>query len=121
MDEIDAEIESRQRSADGLFISNPKVIEDYEARKEKIETLEKEIDDRKNNLERDNDEIKDLEVCTCAPQKLILQDTWLPSLEELVNSISEKFSEYMRRIGCVGEVGLKKEEDYNNWGIQIKV
>eukprot|EP01127_Copromyxa_protea_P014444 TRINITY_DN4020_c0_g1_i1.p1 TRINITY_DN4020_c0_g1~~TRINITY_DN4020_c0_g1_i1.p1 ORF type:complete len:175 (-),score=36.34 TRINITY_DN4020_c0_g1_i1:161-685(-) len=27
----------------------------------------------------------------------------------------------MRRIGCVGEVGITKEEDYSNWGIQIKV
>lgn len=62
LEEIDAEIDSHQRSADSLFISNPKVIEDYEKRKEKIETLEKEIADRQAGLDRDKEEIGELEV-----------------------------------------------------------
>jgi hypothetical protein len=45
-----------------LFISNPKVIEDYEKRKEKIEQLESEIEDRQSSLDKDKEKIEDLEV-----------------------------------------------------------
>jgi hypothetical protein len=39
----------------------------------------------------------------------------------LQGKIHNKFCEYMVNIGCRGEVKIKKDEDYDKWGIEIWV
>ena len=38
-----------------------------------------------------------------------LPNSWLVPLEELINRINERYSDFFRRMGCAGEVLLKRD------------
>ena len=57
---------------------------------------------------------------------------WLPALESLIEHVNNGFSASFDRgygnahnlttgIGCVGEVRLSRDDDYEKWGIDILV
>lgn len=50
-----------------------------------------------------------------------MQALWHPALQELVESIGEKFSAAFDRIGCAGEVKISENDDYDKWAIDILV
>jgi len=50
-----------------------------------------------------------------------IKDQWEPELDALVAQISEAFGENFAKIQCAGEVGVHKDDDFEQWAIQIRV
>ena len=50
-----------------------------------------------------------------------VREQWEPQLDALVEEISDAFAENFSKIQCAGEVGVHKDEDFEDWAIQIKV
>ncbi|CEH18097.1 Structural maintenance of chromosome protein SMC5/Spr18, SMC superfamily [Ceraceosorus bombacis] len=88
---------------------NEGVIAAYQARKQQIDQLEKQLSSlngRKASNDRNLNKI------------LPRYET---HLDKLIERINEKFSAAFERINCNGEVKLEREEDYAKWGIVIWV
>jgi chromosome segregation ATPase len=112
LEELDERILTLRAKADLNWSTNPKVIEDYEKRKAEIDTLENELNQQQHVLEERRIQIEKL------------KQSWLPEIQRIVAAINTSFAEYMRAIGCVGEVRLhtdQEEEDYAKFGIEIWV
>ena len=53
-----------------------------------------------------------------------LKVSWLESFEQLIDRINTNFLEFFNRMGYAGEVGLRRgqhENDFENYGISIRV
>jgi len=109
IEELDAMIGEHRRKSDMLYAANPKVVEEYEHRKRQIEELSTKLETEKEAQAELKAEIADI------------KGKWLPDLENLVGDINNTFSRFFQEIGCVGEVALEPHEDYDKWGIEIKV
>lgn len=90
---------------------DPKVLAEYEERKQIIEELEHQM---KNEHER---------AIQLENQLQVLHEKWFPEIERIVETINNNFSAFFAKMGFVGEVELTRaeERDYNNYGIQIRV
>ena len=75
---------------------NPHVMRQYEERKKEIAKLQEQLDGA--------DEEKDIKK----KQLEVKLTTWEASLINIVDSVSQKFSAYMKEVGCAGEVKLFK-------------
>ena len=106
---LEDEIESEKARLELMHEGNGGVIREYEQRKKKIDTLTARLADIKNALSEIDDRIKEL------------RDQWEPELDSLVGKISTSFSLNMEQISCAGEVGVHKDEDFDQWAIQIRV
>lgn len=108
-DELRQELENQRAKLTGILETNPGVVEQYEHRKQLIETLEKTVEDRQKKAERIERRIKHA------------RDNWKPALEKLVESIGSRFSAAFDRIGCAGEIRISENDDYDKWAIDILV
>lgn len=120
--ETEAAMEEANAKVNGIEM-NADVIRQYEERKREIEEIRATLSDL---TEGKNSKLVELNRKR-AP--------WEQSLEVAVAKVNEKFSEYMKRLDCAGEVKLKKgsaderrgeadsEEtgDFKSWGIEIRV
>ncbi|CAG9801367.1 unnamed protein product [Chironomus riparius] len=90
---------------------DPKVLAEYDERKQIIEELEHQL---KSEQERTQQLEKQLQT---------LHNKWFPEIERIVETINNNFSTFFAKMGFVGEVELvrKEERDYNDYGIQIRV
>jgi len=109
LEQLDEAIAEAKARADVSYSTNPKVIEEYEARCKEIETLEGKLQSEQNQL---NNEINRVEE---------LKKEWLPTLQEMMEKINKSFSKYFDEIGCSGEVQLQEHEDFDKYGIAIRV
>ncbi|KAK9367744.1 hypothetical protein V1509DRAFT_625177 [Lipomyces kononenkoae] len=109
LDELDGRIAGTRTQLDSIFGGNQHVIEQYEKRQSEVERLQQKVD-------ASNDQIRDLQA-----QITQIRSEWEPELDSLVGKISAEFSEAFKSIGCAGEVSVGKDEDYENWSIQIRV
>ena len=107
--ELEDEIESEKARLELMHEGNGSVIREYEQRKKKIDALTARLQEIKNALSEFDDKIKEL------------KDQWEPELDSLVENISNSFSLNMGQISCAGEVGIHKDEDFDQWAIQIRV
>ncbi|KAL1923202.1 uncharacterized protein VTP21DRAFT_9578 [Calcarisporiella thermophila] len=89
--------------------TDPRVIQQYETRKKEIENRQRSIEKKESTCSHIQAELGKL------------RKEWEDGLDNLVRRISEGFSQSFDRIGCAGEVHLKKEEDFDKWGIEILV
>ena len=108
-EQLESEIESEKARLDLMHEGNGGVIREYEQRQKKIDALAARLEDIKNALSEFDDKIKEL------------RDQWEPELDSLVRKISDSFSLNMEQISCAGEVGIHKDEDFDQWAIQIRV
>ncbi|KAK9323611.1 P-loop containing nucleoside triphosphate hydrolase protein [Lipomyces orientalis] len=109
LDELDGRIAGTKGELESIFGGNQHVIEQYEKRQSEIERLQAKVD-------TSNERIRDLYA-----QITEIRNDWEPELDHLISRVSAEFSEAFRSIGCAGEVSVGKDEDYENWSIQIKV
>ncbi|CAO3590457.1 unnamed protein product [Absidia cylindrospora] len=107
--EIEDEIQGLQAKSDALKMINPLAATTYEKLMAEMKNLDVKIASNSEELETIDKDITEL------------HSSWVPRLERLVARISEKFSEAFQRIGCAGEVGIGRDEDYAKWGINIQV
>ena len=107
--ELENEIESEKARLELMHEGNGGVIREYEQRKKKIDALTARLQEIDNALSEFDKKIKEL------------RDQWEPELDSLVEKISNSFSQNMEQISCAGEVGIHKDEDFDQWAIQIRV
>ena len=108
-EQLEDEIGSEKARLELMHEGNGGVIREYEQRKKKIDALSARLEEIKNALSEFDDKIKEL------------RDQWEPELDSLVEKISNSFSLNMEQISCAGEVGIHKDEDFDQWAIQIRV
>lgn len=108
-EQLESEIESEKARLELMHEGNGGVIREYEQRQKKIDALTARLGELKNVLSEFDDKIKEL------------RDQWEPELDSLVAKISHSFSLNMEQINCAGEVGVHKDEDFDQWAIQIRV
>ena len=106
---LEAEIDSEKARLDLMHEGNGSVIREYEARQKKIDSLTTRLQEIKLALSELDDKIKEI------------RDQWEPELDSLVKKISDSFSFNMAQINCAGEVGVYKDDDFDQWAIQIQV
>ncbi|KAL8668398.1 MAG: hypothetical protein Q9168_006969, partial [Polycauliona sp. 1 TL-2023] len=109
-EELEAEIESEKARLELMHEGNDRgVIKEFETREKRISTLRSNLESLKEELEQAGERIQGV------------REKWEPELDRLVGLISRSFGENMKEIGCAGEVGVSKEDDFENWCIKILV
>ena len=109
VDELEAEIDSEKARLDLMHEGNSGTIKEFEQRQKKIDQLKTKITSVEQQLAEMQDGIDDL------------RQKWEPELDQLVGKISEAFSYSFKQINCAGEVGIHKDDDFDQWSIQIQV
>ena len=111
-DQIETLITELQAKADCMDNVDKRIVREYRELKETIRELEQDI------TLRDADRGKAEEKMT------LLKNSWLQSLENLIERINTNFSNYFASMGFAGEVGLRQgshENDFENYGVCIRV
>lgn len=108
-EDLDTNIEATQARLEMTTGGNAGIIAEYEERERKIERDRGKLEDIESTLEQLQTSITEI------------KDQWEPELDALVAQISEAFGENFAKIQCAGEVGVHKDEDFEQWAIQIRV
>lgn len=109
IEDLNNEIDAIQARLDLMADGNPDAVRAYENREREIEKSEDKITQIVEQLETTKEQVR--EIC----------EQWEPQLDELVDKISDSFSHNFAQIGCAGQVGVYKDDDFENWSIQIQV
>ncbi len=109
VDQVEADITAERTKLQFTHASNPNAIRDFEKRQMDIDKLRQKIGDTEEKLEKE------------ARRITKIRDNWEPRLDVLISEISDAFSHNFEQIGCAGEVGIHKDEDFDLWAIEIKV
>nr|CAG8492269.1 10947_t:CDS:10 [Entrophospora candida] len=109
LEEIEDAITDERAKANLHHTVDPRVVDMYDERQAKIDSLRSQLETRNSTLTALNNEIAEK------------RQRWEPRLYELVKKISDNFSEAFDKIGCAGEVRINANEDYDKWGIDILV
>ncbi|CAJ0633703.1 7802_t:CDS:10 [Entrophospora sp. SA101] len=109
LEEIEDAITDEKAKANLHHTVDPRVVDMYDERQAKIDSLRSQLETRNSTLTALNNEIAEK------------RQRWEPRLYELVKKISDNFSEAFDKIGCAGEVRINANEDYDKWGIDILV
>jgi structural maintenance of chromosomes protein 5 len=108
-EELEAEIQSEKARLELLHQDNPNLIRDYEHRQKQINNLQERVAKAEESLADLSNGIGEI------------RQKWEPELDVLIKSISDAFSYSFEKIGCAGEVGVHKDEDFDQWSIEIQV
>lgn len=106
---LQQDISAEEAKLEFIHAGNPNAIRDFERRQVDIDKLTDKIKQMTKRLERLASEITKV------------QSQWEPELDNLIRQISNAFSFNFEQIGCAGEVGIHKDEDFDLWAIEIKV
>ena len=106
---LDQEIAAEESKLEFIHANNPNAIRDFEARQKDVERLTEKVASQAKRL-------TDLDRYIT-----VIRNKWEPELDSLVAKISEAFSFNFEQIGCAGQVSVHKDDDFENWAIQIKV
>ncbi|XP_061164858.1 structural maintenance of chromosomes protein 5-like [Saccostrea echinata] len=112
VEEIDEAIHIQEARADSLYQTDEKVVQEYRNRKTEINQLETEIENREREISGHQERIEEI------------KRQWLEPLRELMEKINENFGYFFSCMNCAGEVDLSvpaNEEDYEKYGVRIKV
>lgn len=109
LQDLNNEIEAVTARLELMADGNPQAVKEYENRERMIAQKEQVLTTIAENLESTRGKITDI------------RGRWEPRLDELVATISDGFSHNFAKIGCAGQVGVHKDEDFEKWSIQIQV
>ncbi|CAJ1085313.1 structural maintenance of chromosomes protein 5 [Xyrichtys novacula] len=111
LDEIDAMLNEERSRAECFTGLSENVVDEYNRREQEIKHLEKELEEKSNDLTAYRQNISEA------------KERWLNPLKQLVEQINAKFSDFFRQMQCAGEVDLhsENEEEYDKYGIRIRV
>lgn len=107
--DLDAEIQTVEASLESRLGGNENILQEFEERARKIEQKRAQEEGLVESLEQIRTSIENI------------RQQWEPELDRLVKQISDAFGENFERIQCAGEVGIYKDDDFEQWEIQIKV
>jgi chromosome segregation ATPase len=108
-EDLETNIEATQARLEMTAGGNAGIIAEFEERGRKIERDRAKLEEIETNLEQLQSSITEI------------KDQWEPELDALVAQISEAFGENFAKIQCAGEVGVHKDDDFEQWAIQIRV
>lgn len=108
-EDVENEIESEQARLEIIHEGNPNAMTEYENRQRTISKLRERVAKREETLSELSQLVHSI------------RQKWEPELDDLVSKISEAFSQSFNKIGCAGQVGVHKDEDFDQWSIQIQV
>lgn len=106
---LDDEISTITSRLELMAEGNPGAIKAYEQREKDIKDAQETLDNNTLQLERTRESLTEI------------REKWEPELDALVAKISDGFSHNFHKIGCAGQVGVYKDEDFEKWAIQIQV
>lgn len=112
VEEIDEAIHEQEARADSLYQTDERVVQEYRDRKAEISKLESDVENRERALSGHQEKIEEI------------KRQWLEPLRELMEKINENFGYFFSCMKCAGEVDLSvpaNEEDYEKYGVRIKV
>jgi len=109
MEDLRHEIEAERSKLEFIHDGNQGALKEFESRQLNIQKLNDKIDETGRILSK------------VSRQVLEVREMWEPELDKLVKEISNAFSYNFEQIGCAGEVGVHKDEDFDLWAIEIKV
>ncbi|OAG04898.1 P-loop containing nucleoside triphosphate hydrolase protein [Paraphaeosphaeria sporulosa] len=109
MERLDDEISAVNSRLELMADGNPQAIRAYEDREREIRKVEQTLADTAEKLEHTRTRITEI------------REQWEPELDRIVSAISDGFAHNFDRIGCAGQVSVKKDEDFDKWAIQIEV
>jgi chromosome segregation ATPase len=109
LDEIDHEIGAEKAKLELIHGVDPSVLRQFQKRAKEIQEMTKRKEEMTAKLESLADQIKQL------------MERWEPELDALIAKINTAFGHNFDLIGCAGEVGVNKHEDFEQWCIEIKV
>ncbi|KAK4982001.1 Structural maintenance of chromosomes protein 5 [Elasticomyces elasticus] len=108
-EDLENEIESAKARLEMVHDGNPQIIREFEDRERRIEVLRETVSGLNTAIEAVQGKITEV------------REKWEPMLDGLVAKISEAFGENFARIGCAGQVTVHKDEEFENWAIQVQV
>ncbi|XP_078313053.1 structural maintenance of chromosomes protein 5-like [Crassostrea virginica] len=112
VEEIDEAIHEQEARADSLYQTDERVVQEYRERKTEISRLESDVENRERALSGHQEKIEEI------------KRQWLDPLRELMEKINENFGYFFSCMKCAGEVDLSvpaNEDDYEKYGVRIKV
>ncbi|RFU79479.1 structural maintenance of chromosomes 5 [Trichoderma arundinaceum] len=107
--EIEMDISAEQANLELIHAANPNVIREFERRELEIARLEKKMDASNGKL------------ASLTQQLDELMGKWEPRLDILVSKINDAFAYNFEQISCAGEVRVHKNEDFDQWALDIMV
>ncbi|RFU26736.1 hypothetical protein B7463_g9588, partial [Scytalidium lignicola] len=109
VESLEQDIRAEEAKLEFIHAGNPNAIRDFERRQVDIDKFTEKIKQMGKRLERLASEITKI------------RSEWEPELDQLIGQISDAFSYNFEQIGCAGEVGIHKDDDFDLWSIEIKV
>ena len=109
IEDLESDIESERARLELMHEGSGNTIREFETRRKKIESLKATLEDKNHALTELTENIANV------------RGHWEPELDRLVQKISDSFSYNMEQINCVGEVGIHKPDDFEDWAIHIRV
>ena len=112
IEQIETLIQELHAKADCMDTIDKRIVKAYRNLKDIIAELEQDLAAR------------DAEMGDTGGKMNQLKASWLQSLEQLTERINTNFSAFFTSMGFAGEVGLRRgnhENDFENYGISIRV
>ncbi|KAI0850849.1 P-loop containing nucleoside triphosphate hydrolase protein [Daldinia vernicosa] len=108
-EEVDLEIGAESTKLELIHGVDPAILRQYEKRAQDIQELTRKKEELNAKLETYVRKIKQV------------MEQWEPGVDDVVGKINDAFSYNFEQINCAGEVGIHKDEDFEQWAIEIKV
>jgi len=109
VDDLKAQIIAENTRLEFVVASNPNAMNEFKRRQVEVDKLTRKVVETEEELEDVGSSIAEI------------REQWEPQLDTLISEISEAFSHNFEQIGCAGQVGVHKDDDFDLWQIQIKV
>ncbi|XXH02793.1 hypothetical protein Hte_009179 [Hypoxylon texense] len=108
-EDIDDEIGAESAKLELIQGVDPSILRQYNKRAQEIQELTKKKEETNSKLD------------SIAKRMEKKMKDWEPRVDEVVSKINDAFSYNFEQINCAGEVGIHKDEDFEQWAIEIKV
>ncbi|KAI2467840.1 P-loop containing nucleoside triphosphate hydrolase protein [Annulohypoxylon bovei var. microspora] len=108
-EDIEIEIGAESTKLELIHGVDPAILRQYEKRAQDILELTQKKEEMNAKLESYNRKIDNV------------KEKWEPAVDEVIGKINDAFSYNFEQINCAGEVGIHKDEDFEQWAIEIKV
>ena len=109
MEALEIDIASEESKLDFIQANNPNAIAQFERFQTTVDRLSAKVEEADKKLEKLQGKITKI------------RGKWEPELDKLIAEISDAFAYNFEQIGCAGEVGVEKTDDFEDWAIKIKV
>lgn len=109
VEDVDNEIGAESTKLELIHGVDPAILRQYEKRAQDIQELIRKREEMNARLETHTRKIKQV------------MEQWEPDVDKVIGKINDAFSYNFEQINCAGEVSIHKDEDFEQWAIEIKV